>query len=756
MNNKLIIILTVIAISAITINAQESSEVSGFLHLNKNYFLSGETIHFNAYFQQELEEDKTISILIYREIDQKPDSLIIRHRFKAGNTEASGAIEIPIMVPPGNYILTAFIEQNGEKINSFYSTSLFINNPVKSFSPEPEEKEVEEHFQNISGDQLIPEGNLILNGQRNLIVFDLLKYAGTIVDSVWIESGNTKQVLQVSSRFTHFNLLPDSNQDHYIVIHTKFGDYYKKKIEISNTGIKLRLASKEKEAMKFEIIGQLESNSKYDLIISFNNENLHKISVSLDAGIVKRTIPIRKLENDKIYKASLIDSAGNSVSNRYFLNDAPPALIQLNLTTGNITPGSKVEYSGSIISQFNESINGKLSVTVLKSQFLTPSSDFDYLISSLNGINFGNNWFSDNVSINTKLVCFELLQQKDQSVVQINNNGFTPGYVCGNVYENNNPLELGSVFMYVNEPVVFFERYFSGSDGGFYFSEKNINRNYNAMFLTYPDQDVSHTFLINLPTIDKNTDVSNILTELGKKNQYTDLSSRLFHIQQSYFKEYNQSIKTDENIDEKHFLGEPTYNIRPDEYIEFTTLPEVIREIIPHTYIRYANGTYIMRIHDKRAETYCCRDNPMIFVNDEPYLDIIPVMELNPMDIENIEVHKALEAIKLLGEVGRNGILNINLKKGVEMNLNSGQSKQTIKLFGLLENNIVPDYEYTPDFPDFREFLYWNGNINSDSDEGFKFSFNTSLLEGKYTILMIGQTESGELLYKTIEFENMN
>ena len=146
MNNKLIIILTVIAISAITINAQESSEVSGFLHLNKNYFLSGETIHFNAYFQQELEEDKTISILIYREIDQKPDSLIIRHRFKAGNTEASGAIEIPIMVPPGNYILTAFIEQNGEKINSFYSTSLFINNPVKSFSPEPEEKEVEEHF----------------------------------------------------------------------------------------------------------------------------------------------------------------------------------------------------------------------------------------------------------------------------------------------------------------------------------------------------------------------------------------------------------------------------------------------------------------------------------------------------------------------------------------------------------------------------------------------------------------------------------
>jgi hypothetical protein len=120
MNNKIFIILVLITISIVNLNAQESADLNGFLHINKNYFIPGETLHFKAYFQQDLMEDRVLSILIYQIINQNPDSLIVRHRIKVNAKESSGAIKIPSGVPSGNYLFTSFIEQKGI---SFYGYS---------------------------------------------------------------------------------------------------------------------------------------------------------------------------------------------------------------------------------------------------------------------------------------------------------------------------------------------------------------------------------------------------------------------------------------------------------------------------------------------------------------------------------------------------------------------------------------------------------------------------------------------------------
>ena len=126
----------------------------------------------------------------------------------------------------------------------------------------------------------------------------------------------------------------------------------------------------------------------------------------------------------------------------------------------------------------------------------------------------------------------------------------------------------------------------------------------------------------------------------------------------------------------------------------------------------------------------------MIFVNNESYLDISPVMELPPSIIDYIEVHRAVEMIQLFGEVGRNVVLNIVLKEGVSHNLPVGQSKQLIPLHGF-SNEQTPNIPPIPDdYPKFRDLLYWNSSIPSDKNDGFKISFKTSPLEDNFTILI--------------------
>jgi hypothetical protein len=219
---------------------------------------------------------------------------------------------------------------------------------------------------------------------------------------------------------------------------------------------------------------------------------------------------------------------------------------------------------------------------------------------------------------------------------------------------------------------------------------------------------------------------------------------------------YRPQSKPDSTGSSDHYLlnVQSSHEIILDEYVFFSTLAEIIREIIPLVSVKYKKEKYEIRIFDARAKNYCCNENPLIFINNEPYVDNTEVMKISTPDIYSIEVIRAIEAMKTFGDIGINGILKINLRKGIPIPTLASNGKVSYQVPGYQN---VTSYQTTdpPDgYPDFRSFLFWKGKINTDSEGAFRFRFLPSMLDTEYWIVVNGITSEGNILNEFIDFKS--
>lgn len=99
------------------------------------------------------------------------------------------------------------------------------------------------------------------------------------------------------------------------------------------------------------------------------------------------------------------------------------------------------------------------------------------------------------------------------------------------------------------------------------------------------------------------------------------------------------------------------------------------------------------------------------------------VATVNPNDIDRIEVVSRTSS--MMGDLGRNGIIAIYLKKGISsspmlMGGSPGMSSMVIEGFGMPSNYVPFDYETAEEAPekDERVTLYWNPYMITESSTG--------------------------------------
>ena len=194
------------------------------------------------------------------------------------------------------------------------------------------------------------------------------------------------------------------------------------------------------------------------------------------------------------------------------------------------------------------------------------------------------------------------------------------------------------------------------------------------------------------------------------------------------------------------FYGKPENTIKMTDYIELTSVREVVKEIIPNVYTLKQNGRSDFKLINKfRGQPF--ENKPLILLDGIPIYDIDKVLNINSKEIERIDV---INTRYFFSEYVFDGIVSFVTDKG---NLSAIEFDNSIfrQVYeGYQRQNIFYCPDYSTDLmresriPDFRNTLYWKPDLQTGMDGKTNVEFFTSDESGDYTIIVEGISSEGK------------
>ncbi|HPT21622.1 MAG TPA: hypothetical protein PLR88_06720 [Bacteroidales bacterium] len=213
---------------------------------------------------------------------------------------------------------------------------------------------------------------------------------------------------------------------------------------------------------------------------------------------------------------------------------------------------------------------------------------------------------------------------------------------------------------------------------------------------------------------------------------------------------YEPFIKT--RIPELHeasltdFYGKPDNTIHMSNYIELTSLKEVIKEIVPGVTTYKKNDRSNFKLINK-YQNQAFEMAPLVLVDGVPVYNFDKVLNINSKDIEKIDV---LNTRYFVADVVNEGIINFISKKGnlSAMEFDPSVFRQEFEAFQDSRGFYSPDYSIdslkNSRIPDFRNTLYWNPDVRTDKTGKATVEFYTSDETGEYSVVINGFSTEGQ------------
>ena len=217
---------------------------------------------------------------------------------------------------------------------------------------------------------------------------------------------------------------------------------------------------------------------------------------------------------------------------------------------------------------------------------------------------------------------------------------------------------------------------------------------------------------------------------------------------ENLYQPYRQSYQRVKAIpDTISFYGEPVYSVKLSDFIQLTTVREVIKEIVPYVTTRKKAGKFYFQLLSV-ANSIVLEKNPLVLVDGTPFYDIGQILDMRSSGVEQIDV---LNQRYFFDEQVFDGILHFITKKGSLDNLELDQSafRQAYAGFQSKVKFISPMYNTeslkNSRIPDFRNTLYWNPDLHTQKNGTATFEFYTSDEEGDYILsIEIGRASCRE------------
>ena len=246
------------------------------------------------------------------------------------------------------------------------------------------------------------------------------------------------------------------------------------------------------------------------------------------------------------------------------------------------------------------------------------------------------------------------------------------------------------------------------------------------------------------PGIDRNIFPAPLYLDTGRLEEINEaiIGMQVRNIYDPFLQ--TRPLKSD--ITEKpDFFGDPDLSINLSDYIELTSLREVIKEIIPGVSLNTRNErTFFRMINKYPGRSF--ENDPLVLLDGVPVYDTDRLLAIKSSEIEKIEI---LNTRYFISDIIIDGIINIVSGKGDLSVLESDKSVFRQEFHGL-QNVYGP---YSPDYstdslrnsriPDFRNTLYWNPDLRTDRNGTAHVEFYTSDESGEYKVIAEGFTSDG-------------
>ena len=198
---------------------------------------------------------------------------------------------------------------------------------------------------------------------------------------------------------------------------------------------------------------------------------------------------------------------------------------------------------------------------------------------------------------------------------------------------------------------------------------------------------------------------------------------------------------------ENRFYGKPDLEIVLDDYIKLPVMQEIFFELLPGVNLRKRKDDFELTIFDP-VENQNYDNSPLMMVDGVVINDAALIAGLDPEVVERID---ALKCRYFVGDHLFYGIVNVITKEG-DFNSIALPDHAVRLVYRVTESTsdfLAPDYtdllKRKSRIPDFRNLLYWNPSVLTDSQGKASFSFWTSDIRCDYEIVVEGISEEGRI-----------
>ncbi len=202
------------------------------------------------------------------------------------------------------------------------------------------------------------------------------------------------------------------------------------------------------------------------------------------------------------------------------------------------------------------------------------------------------------------------------------------------------------------------------------------------------------------------------------------------------------------------FFGKPESTIKTADYIELTSLREIVKEIIPNVYTLKQNGKYDFKLANKfKGQPF--ESKPLVLVDGVPVYDFEKVMGISSKEIERTDV---VNTRYFSSDNVFDGVISFVTKKGNLSVLDFDNAIFRQVYDGCQAHNDFYITDYSTDalikshMPDFRNTLYWKPDLHTDKNGKAEVTFFTSDESSDFRIIVEGISDDGKTGYSSFPF----
>lgn len=364
--------------------AKRNPQEKVYLHVDRDYYATGETIWFKAYVMMQNQPSLSATNL-YVELLNKNGSIAMKKLLPVGGAGASGNFILPDTLPAGNYQLRAYTAW----MLNYDTDYLFYKNIAIYDSRKKNALQVLDSTAVVSNDfavQFFPEGGNLLNGVSSTVAFKALKSDGYPVEvSGKIVDNKGKVVAQIKSEHDgmgSFDLEPAKGVTYKAQMTSADGGSKEFALPLAaNKGAMLKVFNRGARIFYQTTLANPLDTTYDDLMVfaQMQHQMVYRAMLKGSEGRISGFIPTNQLPTG-ILQITLFSSQGLPISERLVYirqND------QLDLTLQNASIGKEEREKSTIELLVPEKMATSLSVSITDADKVHPAIDENNIVSNL-------------------------------------------------------------------------------------------------------------------------------------------------------------------------------------------------------------------------------------------------------------------------------------------------------------------------------------------------------------------------------------